>query len=183
MQVQCCFVDLAACLEEVLPELLEIGDSVLPFLPSHCKAALLARAKRLVSLLAMAQRGTASFRPAREPGMYRCMSQSQDLVDDRALGLLADADWSVLDASDCARLTDDGLLSALRLAPDLRWLDITGCNGSAVVLRALPTLCPGITVLRLGELGGLCFWSPSVDEEFKHFWPCKLHCSCRALSS
>ena len=84
--------------------------------------------------------------------MYLLVVVSQDLVDDRALRLLTDADWSVLDASNCTQLTDDGLLTALQLAPGLRWLDITGCNVGAAVLRALPALCPAITVLRLGKL-------------------------------
>ena len=50
MQGRHCCPRLAESLEEVLPELLEIGESVLPFLPPHCKAALLARAKRQVGL-------------------------------------------------------------------------------------------------------------------------------------
>ena len=75
----------------------------------------------------------------------------QGQVDDRALRLLVDADWSALDVSGCARLTDDGLLAALRLTPAVRWLDVTGCSAGAVVLRALPSLCPRITVLRIGE--------------------------------
>ncbi len=50
MQGRHCSVRLAEALEEVLPELLEVGESVLPFLPPHCKAALLARAKRQVGL-------------------------------------------------------------------------------------------------------------------------------------
>jgi len=144
---------LAESLEEVLPELLEVGESVLPFLPSHCKVALLARAKRQVGL---PPRDGSTWQGHLQAGtradIHRLL---QDLADDRALRLLTDADWSVLDASDCTQLTTEGLLTALRLAPDLRWLDITGCNASAALLRALPTLCPGITVLRLGELSCL----------------------------
>ena len=139
----------------MLPELLEVGESVLPFLPPHCKAALLARAKQQVrshwqcpEVLDDAQ--TARVRN-NHPEMYLLLVILQDLVDDRALRLLTDADCSVLDASNCARLTDEGLLTALRLAPDLRLLDITGCHAGAAVLRALPALCPRLEVLRLGK--------------------------------
>ena len=100
-------------------------------------------------------------------------------MDDRALRLLTDADWSVLDASDCVRLTEEGLLTALRLAPNLRWLDVTGCNASAAVLRALPSLCPGITVLRLGEQIALCSLSSSAVCYAK-LPACRAKRSCRA---
>ena len=48
----------AECLEDVLSELLEVGESVLPFLPPHCKAALLARAKQQVGHLVLAGHGS-----------------------------------------------------------------------------------------------------------------------------
>jgi hypothetical protein len=75
----------------------------------------------------------------------------QGQLDDRALRLLVDADWSALDVSGCTWLTGDGLLAALRLTPAVRQLDITNCSAGAAVLRALPSLCPRITVLRIGE--------------------------------
>lgn len=107
-------------LGEVLPELLEVGTDILPLLPSHCKAALLALARR------------------------------QGLINDGTLAMLVDEEWTTLDLAGCSTVSEVSILSTLYSTPHLRALDVSHCAFSAASLRQLPRLCPQLQVLRLG---------------------------------
>lgn len=99
-----------------------MGDAVLPLLPSHCKAVLLAAASRL------------------------------HLLTDAVLLLFVDQGQAALDLGRyqaSQRVTDAGVRTALHAMPDLRFLDVTGLVVSGATLRALGECCPHLEVLRL----------------------------------
>ena len=110
------------CLGLHIPDLVEYGDVVLPFLPTQAKAALLAAARRRRQL------------------------------DDVTLALLADKEYVALDVHGAhPAVTEPGLLRAVACMTDLRLVDCSSIVLSPVGLASLARTCPKIELLRLGE--------------------------------
>lgn len=97
-------------------------DEIVPLLPPHIKACLLA------------------------------VARLRRLLCDAALLALADAGQAVLDLHGCGgRLSDEGIRAALRRMPSLTAVDLQSCAVGADTLRTLGECCPSVEALRLGS--------------------------------
>ncbi len=134
------------CLGQYIEELLLCEEEVLPFLPADAKACLMAVARRQVWCLF-----------TRELPFLVCVVLSradpllQCLLNNAALDMLVDSNWTSLDVSDSS-VTDAALQAALQTTPHLLSLDLTGCVVSQKTVRSLGTWCPQLQVLRIGAL-------------------------------
>jgi hypothetical protein len=105
-----------------LDELVEYGEHVLPLLPSEAKLSLLAAAR-----------------------------QRHELTNS-ALKLLIDSSMRVLDVhSTTPKVSSSTILSAARvMAPNLKFIDLTGCVISPAFLSTLAEVAPLLEILRFG---------------------------------
>ncbi|GAB4821792.1 hypothetical protein N2152v2_008838 [Parachlorella kessleri] len=106
-------------LGEYLDELLDYAAEVVPLLPAQFKGCLMAIARR------------------------------KELLNDRALGALADAEHVCLDCH-ATGVSEAALQHALAASPQLRHVDLRGCPVGPSTLRLLGSSCPRLEVLRIG---------------------------------